>query len=321
MHTPTPGRRRTLDRNKKRLFCDAVSRGASMTEAAVTVGVSLRTVQREARLDPDFDQQLRLAHTDKPDPLAIMQSAARTHWRAAAWLLERTKPEDYGRRPASSCSPYQFEEALKVVIDAALRLAPPENRAQVYAELTAASETAFKAVFPNYGPYGRHLVRRLPATPLADEQRLEVLGNPPPHLVVPDRLDVAPEVGWVDRAAATHHDQTNEQRWVPAPQGTAPTEGDELATNSAPHSRTPTGRCDGVRAATPWIHRQRKFVPQRGEVAPALLHSRSIRSRPTRSPKLARLTGQAFCRQKQRFATKLTAAHLNAATAAGQVTE
>jgi hypothetical protein len=149
-----------------------------MTEAALTAGVSLRTVQREARLDPHFDQQLRQAHTDKPDPLVIMQSAARTHWRAAAWLLERTKPEDYGRRPASSCSPYQFEEALKVVIDAALRLAPPENHAHLYAELTAAGErNGLQGRLPQLRPYGRRLVQRLPATPLADAQRLEVLRN------------------------------------------------------------------------------------------------------------------------------------------------
>ena len=120
LSTHPRGRRRTLDSRKKTLLCDAVSRGATMTEAALTVGVSLRTVQREARLDPDFDQKLRIAHTDKPDPLAMMQSAARTHWRAAAWLLERSNPEDYSRRPAKSCTPFQFEEAMKVVVDVAL---------------------------------------------------------------------------------------------------------------------------------------------------------------------------------------------------------
>jgi hypothetical protein len=46
------GRRRALDRKKKQLFCDAVARDATMTEAAVALGVSLRTVQREARRDP-----------------------------------------------------------------------------------------------------------------------------------------------------------------------------------------------------------------------------------------------------------------------------
>ncbi len=192
MLASTRGRRRTLDRNKKTLLCDAVSRGATMTEAAFTVGVSLRTVQREARIDPDFDQKLRSAHTDKPDPLAMMQSAARTHWRAAAWLLERSNPENYGRRSASSCTPFQFDEAMKVVVEAALRLAPPENRAKVYAHLSAAAETAFKAVFPNYGPFGGRLVERLPDTPLTDAEHLEAIRNPPPHSVVPEGIEASP---------------------------------------------------------------------------------------------------------------------------------
>jgi hypothetical protein len=218
--TPT-GRRRVLDRAKKQLLCDAVARGATMTEAALTVGVSLRTVQREAQDDPEFDHQLRTPHAEKPDPLTMMHSAARTHWRAAAWLLERSNPDQYGRRPAVSCSPFQFQEALKVVVDAALRLAPQENRAEVYAELSAAGDTAFQAVFPNYGPCGRRLVERLPDTPLADQQRLDVLRNPPPEFIVgsaelvevPDPFGLTapedPPVGWIDRAAATHQEASD----------------------------------------------------------------------------------------------------------------
>ncbi|MBA3484171.1 MAG: hypothetical protein H0T51_20385 [Pirellulales bacterium] len=397
MHTSLLGRPRTLDRNKKTLLCDAVSRGASMTEAALTVGVSLRTVQREARLDPDFDHQLRQAHTDKPDPLAIMQSAARTHWRAAAWLLERTKPEDYGRRPASSCSPYQFEEALKVVIDAALRLAPPENHARVYAELTAASETAFKAVFPNYGPYGRHLVKRLPDTPLADAQRLEVLRNPPPDRIVPDPfeptahlqpralpggrpalreavttgeetpgqrpgLKISEQVECVAAAAAPPHDEI--QRRIPAQQQPDPTflsEPSPTPTASSassacappplapapdqpptdPHPTdvhpannestlapsAPAGRRNVARGASPWTQHPTKSKPQRGDVTPASRPSKT-RNRSGRAlrPIASRTAptfhkGRRILTPKTRFASKLSAAHLNAAVSRDAVAE
>jgi hypothetical protein len=222
------GRRRTLDRQRKQLVVNAVSRGATMTEAAIAVGVSLRTVQREAREDSHFDQELRLAHACKAHPLDLMESAARTHWRAAAWLLERTNPEQYGRRSALSCSPFQFEEAMKVVVEAALRLAPPESRSKVYACLTETSETVFKAVFPTCGPGGRRLVERLPDTPLADEQRHRRNTEPQFQRVVfedetcritesslheqppreaPDCLAAtAEEVGWVDRAEAAHRE-------------------------------------------------------------------------------------------------------------------
>lgn len=184
-HRPR-GRRRALDCNKKNLIRDAVARGATLGQAAIGVGVSLRTVQREARLDPHFDHSLRTAQTVTPDPLSVMRSASRTNWRAAAWLLERTQPAEYGRRPACSCTPGQFNEALRVIIDAALALLPHEAHAAAYAHLVAASDTAFKAIFPNYGPWGRPLVQRLPATPLADAQELAIHRNLPPHLIVPD---------------------------------------------------------------------------------------------------------------------------------------
>jgi hypothetical protein len=162
-------------------------------------------------MDPVFDQQLRVAHNDTPDPLAIMRSAARTHWRAAAWLLERENPEDYGRKPARCCTPFQFDEALKTVIEAALRLAPPENRAKVYAYLTDASETAFKAIFPNYSPCGRRLVERLPSTPLVNAEHLNVIRESAHNNRIPDPFDSedAPAaqaeraVGFTPRSQAT----------------------------------------------------------------------------------------------------------------------
>jgi hypothetical protein len=177
--TRKPGRPRSLDHRKKTLLCDIVARGATTTEAAFTLGVSLRTVQREARLDPDFDEKLRIAHADKPDPLAIMQSAARTHWRAAAWLLERTDPDNYGRRPASSASPAQFNAAVGQVMEAALAAVPPELRAEVYAQMQAAAEASFEAIFPGHGQWGRRHAPQAPPTPLVDQACTEQFKNPP----------------------------------------------------------------------------------------------------------------------------------------------
>jgi hypothetical protein len=171
MSAPKLGRRRTLDRNKKTQICDLVARSATMGEAAAALGVSIRTIQREARRDPDFDQQLRHAHTAAPDPLKLMQSAARSHWRAAAWLLEREDPERYGRRPAGSCSPAQFHAALGVVVEAALQATDPEQRAAVYDHVRRIADEAFQRVFPAYGAWGRNPLASPPATPLADHQR------------------------------------------------------------------------------------------------------------------------------------------------------
>jgi hypothetical protein len=106
-----------------------------------------------------------------------MESHARRNWRATAWLLERENPEQYGRRPASSCSAFRFEEALRTVLEAALETAAPEDRAAVYQRINAACEGAFKWAFPTYDPTGRQGTRPARPTPLADAEHLNNIRN------------------------------------------------------------------------------------------------------------------------------------------------
>jgi hypothetical protein len=187
-----PGRRRTLDRNKKTQLANFIARGATVGEAAAAFGVSIRTVQREARRDPDFDQQLRGAQAATPDPLHIMESAARTHWRAAAWLLERTDPENYGRRAANSCSPFHFEQALLTVLEATLEMTAPDQHAAVYKHVHAACEAAFERAFPTYGPSRRRFAAQLKETPLTDAARLHHIRTDHSR-DIPDEVKKEPE--------------------------------------------------------------------------------------------------------------------------------
>jgi hypothetical protein len=172
------GRRRFFDPQKKVEFCQLVDEGASVEEAAEKMDVSLRTVEREAKRDEDFDHELRLSQRSTPDPLKLMKGHARAHWRAAAWLLERTDPDQYARRPASSARPEQFEQALAFVLEAALEATAPERRAEAYQHVKAACDEAFKCVFPNYGPWDRRRPPSLPATPLADAEHLKRVRDP-----------------------------------------------------------------------------------------------------------------------------------------------
>jgi len=158
---------------------------------------TLRTVQREAKLDEDFHHELKLSQRVTPDPLKIMESAARTHWRAAAWLLERTDPDNYARRPASSASPFQFEAGLALVVEAALELAQPQQRNAVYQRLKAACDTAFKCVFPNMGLWGRRNPPTLPPTPLTDEQ---LRNHAMAHRLVVDKDAITEEPGALKEA-------------------------------------------------------------------------------------------------------------------------
>lgn len=145
----TRGRKRKLDLAAQTLLCQLVAAGASIAAAADKVGVTLRTVQREVKDNEDFEHDLRLAEEAAPvDPLKLMQAAAKAHWRAAAWLLERTDPERYGKRPAGACSADQFHKALAAVLEAALEAADPASRRSIYQAAQAVVDDAMRRIFP-----------------------------------------------------------------------------------------------------------------------------------------------------------------------------
>ena len=95
----TMGRPRVLDEGKRREVCALMAAGASRAQAAEYVGCSESTLKREAMRDREFGERMRRAKaTASLTPLHAMRQAAQTHWRAAAWMLERAEPEQFGRR-------------------------------------------------------------------------------------------------------------------------------------------------------------------------------------------------------------------------------
>ncbi|NOZ40790.1 MAG: hypothetical protein GXP24_11265 [Planctomycetes bacterium] len=97
------GRPRALDETKRREICALVTAGAGIERAAQYVGCSHSTICREARQDDEFREQLRRAKaTTQLGPLQAMRQAVQTNWRAAAWMLERSDPEQFGRRYRNS---------------------------------------------------------------------------------------------------------------------------------------------------------------------------------------------------------------------------
>ncbi len=260
------GRRRMLDPEKKVELCEHVAKGAPVEDAADTVGVSLRTVQRERRLDEDFDHELQLSLRQTPDPLKMMQAASRTHWRAAAWLLERTDPGQYAKRPKDSASPAQFHAGLEFVMEAALAAIPPELHEQVYEYMAAAAEEAFACLFPNFGRWGDAKRPKLPPTPLVQQQCRHRCTDPKFSRVVAEHEDgniletIPPQL--------PEHLQPRASRIKPA-------------TASPPSA--PAGRNNKARGASPWTQRTNQSEPQRGDVAPVFRESR-LREAPAARP-------------------------------------
>jgi hypothetical protein len=173
------GRNRVLTPELRVKLCELVRESSTIVQAAEALGVSLRTVQRERKYDEDFDHELRLALSAPPDPLKLMQAAARTHWRAAAWLLERTRPEQYARRPTNMAHAGQVNHAVNAVMEAVLQLLPPAEQERLFPFIDAACQRALDCCFPNLGPWGRPRSPKLPNTPLGNHLRWKLLSQAP----------------------------------------------------------------------------------------------------------------------------------------------
>jgi hypothetical protein len=93
------GRRPVLDQYKKREIVVIISMGHSRRTAARYVGCAPSTITNTAERDVAFAKSLRQADLKSEiDNMKNIQEAAKKaqYWRAAAWILERRNPEDFG---------------------------------------------------------------------------------------------------------------------------------------------------------------------------------------------------------------------------------
>jgi IS30 family transposase len=113
---PSPGRPRALDNVKLREISALISAGCGLEGAARYVGCAASTIRREARRNPDFNEQLRRAHlAAELGPLNAMRNAAHTHWRAAAWLLERTNAQRFAKQNVRHVKPEHLQQYTEMI--------------------------------------------------------------------------------------------------------------------------------------------------------------------------------------------------------------
>lgn len=106
-------RPRLLDDGKQREVCALVAAGCGIEAAARYVGCNPRTIRRAAMRDAGFYEQLRQAEiAAQVTPLHALRKAAGSHWRAAAWLLERTQPDRFARRQPRTFTENQVVEMV-----------------------------------------------------------------------------------------------------------------------------------------------------------------------------------------------------------------
>lgn len=127
-----------LDEAKRREILAILSVGCPRSTAARYVGCAPSTLLQTARRDPEFAEQLR--HAENRAELEYMrniQNAARDpkYWRAAAWVLERRNPSEYGHRPVETLTVAQVGQLLQQLAEFLVpRLPESSLRQQVVKE-------------------------------------------------------------------------------------------------------------------------------------------------------------------------------------------
>lgn len=95
----SPGRptKRTPETVKR--LCDAIRLGASYADACGYAGVSFETFNEWRKDFPEFSDAVKEAEgSGRVQLIAKIQKAANDgNWQAAAWMLERRDPQNYGR--------------------------------------------------------------------------------------------------------------------------------------------------------------------------------------------------------------------------------
>jgi hypothetical protein len=169
------GRPHLLDEQKQAEICDFVSAGHSVASAARLMGCNVKTIRRHAERDERFARLLRSAEVAaQNDPLKLMRRAAGSSWRAAAWILERTQPEHYGRQPSAACRPEDVDRAFTRIMDIALGHVRGEaERRALYQDLAKVMEEETVQLF--LPPSVRRASQKSHHTGYVNEQRLNDL--------------------------------------------------------------------------------------------------------------------------------------------------
>jgi hypothetical protein len=143
------GRPEILTEARQSTLCTLMSVGVSQREAAEYVGCSPSTITKRAKRDAWFAARMRQAQM-RSEYRAMKQMVKHgdRSWRASAWMLEKTRPERYGRRAGQGYSAKQvaamFDQVTAAVLEKVadkktseeIRLSIEEVRERMFADQT-----------------------------------------------------------------------------------------------------------------------------------------------------------------------------------------
>jgi hypothetical protein len=190
-----PDPREVLDAKKRTKICGLLTLGYSQRMAAEFVGCDPSTITRTAKRDENFRAQLAAAQSDADiSALKIIRRTAdqERYWRAAAWILERRNPEEYGRRSPNSFTGEQVMQILQRALDVIMPAVPMEQVAEVMREFEEEfGDVVEKArlPLPEYEPEGEDEegaptpAERVDPPRIADRPQAAI--SPPPPMPMP----------------------------------------------------------------------------------------------------------------------------------------
>jgi hypothetical protein len=142
------GRKPLLDEIKRAQVCAILATGGSRGVAANYVGCSADTIRRTADRSLEFREALARAESQHEiQVLQRIQEATKkdTHWRAAAWVLERIYPDRYATRKPRLLTAAELSETLDRFAELVAEHVSDIETRQKLLESLAALSAEFKA--------------------------------------------------------------------------------------------------------------------------------------------------------------------------------
>ena len=95
----TKGRKGKYEPERVKKILDAIELGATIQHACDYAGIHVDTFFDWQKRHPEFLESVKTAQgAGVISNLTVIKTASAENWTAAAWLLERRHPEEYGRR-------------------------------------------------------------------------------------------------------------------------------------------------------------------------------------------------------------------------------